>query len=612
MRLSRIIVLIAVAVVALSHRTDGQQARPVAEQMKLAGVMPRGALVYVQARDLSSLMKTWIASSARDKFYNSSSFTAFSQSRVYLKFQDRKKDIENATGFGLDEARLAELAGGASAVAIYDIGKLEMVFVTEVARERAVATALFKLAPQFQERSAQNNSYYVREVTTDGGRLNQQFCFAYSSGRLIVTSTEGLMIRALANAKAAAADSLLSDVMATAGQARGFSSNELTLWLDQARLNRNRYFNNYWIHQNVESLANIESGLIDLRITPQGMSEQRWFVMAAGSGRRAAVALSAERANALMRFAPADSHLIQLHAQDGASAELSAAVGQALFGRLPGEPTVSNEIPDHSSSDESDENARTERYSRLDRRFDIDVDDEQAPLKSQTSDVKSQPASPAVPDFEKAIAAVLGGAQPSAYSEVVRSKAEAGRPFVRFERAVVVEMRAGAAVDRASLERAMTDELRARFVVSGVDPRLAWQEESSVRFVAQSLLEQGAAYLISGRYLVLGSSREFVRDILQAATAAGGAATGIDGPVEFFALVRIGEARPVFDRLMNKLDGKTNEKPAATSDQEETQQEVKFFSDNLSSLIASTAIREMRVRREPGEGLVMERVFYAW
>jgi hypothetical protein len=50
------------------------------------------------------------------------------------------------------------------------------------------------------------------------------------------------------------------------------------MWLDQARLNRNRYFGNYWIHHNADgALANIESGLIDLRITREGMSEQRWF-----------------------------------------------------------------------------------------------------------------------------------------------------------------------------------------------------------------------------------------------------------------------------------------------------------------------------------------------
>src|SRR5215470_14186162 len=270
MKTVKLVLSTAVLLGALLHQSDGQQSRPLAEQLRLAAVMPRGAMVYLQARDLSALMKHWTSSPVRSGFYKSPSLSAFSKSRIYIKLQDRKSDFETALGFGLDEERLTELAGGASAVSIYDIGKLEIVFVTEVSRARAIATTLFKQIPQFQERSAGGTAYYVHEVTTDGGRLNQQFCFAYAGGKLIITTTEGLMIRALGNTKAGSADSLLSDVIATSEQARGFASHDVTMWLDQARLNKNRNFNSYWIHHNISeqrknSLANIESGLIDLR-----------------------------------------------------------------------------------------------------------------------------------------------------------------------------------------------------------------------------------------------------------------------------------------------------------------------------------------------------------
>ncbi|HVF91125.1 MAG TPA: hypothetical protein VNH22_13745, partial [Blastocatellia bacterium] len=282
MKTGRLVLLLAVALAALGHRSDGQQARPVAEQLRLAGSTPRGALLYLQARDLSALLKTWLASPVRDGFYKSRSFSAFSNSRVYLKLQQRREDFEKALGFGLGEDRLAELAGGISALAIYDIGALEMVFVTEAPRERAIATVMFRQAPQFQERSADGKAYYVREVTTDLGRLNQQFCFAYTGGKLIVTTTEGLMVRALRNEKGDGADSLLPSVLATAQQAGGFAAHEVTMWLDQGRLNANRYFNNYWLHQNVReaggddsTLAGIESGLVDLQLTRESMVEQR-------------------------------------------------------------------------------------------------------------------------------------------------------------------------------------------------------------------------------------------------------------------------------------------------------------------------------------------------
>ncbi|MEW6208969.1 MAG: hypothetical protein AB1631_11425 [Acidobacteriota bacterium] len=586
-------ILFLVLALALAQKSDGQQTRQVSDQLKLAAVMPRGPLVYVQARDLAALMKTWLASPVRAQFYDSPSFKAFSTSHVYLKFQDRKADIEKATGIGIDESRLAEFAGGASALSIYDIGKLEMVFVTEVARERAIATLLFKQLPQFQERSADGASYYAREFTTDNGNLNQQFCFAYSDGKLIVTSTEGLMIRALKNSRQSGEDSALADVMATAQRAAGFSANEVTIWLDQAKLNQNRLFRSYWIHK--DAPANIQSGLIDLRITPQGLGERRWFVLKNQTNERM---LTADQASALMRMAPADAQLVEARSLSASREELNRSISQTFFGKLPDDASIPNQFTDHSTSDEG---ARTERYSRLDTRFDMDVDDETAPRAGgkQSSPVKQEPAAA---QFEKAVDAIIAAAAPAGYCEMVRSRVEAGRPFVRFERAIVIEMNA-AGMDRAAFERAITDEMRQRFVVAGIDPNLQWQDDAGVRYLAQSLLEQGAAYSVSGRYLVLSSSREFARDILRAATAASQAR--IDGPALFYALVRISDARPVFDTLMKKLDG-----PSETTEGEEPS--VRFFSDNLSSLIAATAFREMRIRRETAGDVMTERVVYSW
>jgi hypothetical protein len=618
MRTKKLMLLIAVAMLALAHRSDGQQARPVAEQLKLAAVMPRGAMVYVQASDLAALMKTWLASPVRSKFYDSASFAAFQKSHVYLKLQDRKKDFETAIGVGLDEKRLAELAGRASAVSVYDIGKLEIVFVTEVPRARAVASALFKLAPQFSERSADGTSYYVRDVATDGGRLNQQFCFAYVEGMLIVTTTEGLMIRAVSNAKAPSADSLSSDVVALAEQAGGFSAHDVTMWLDQTRLNRNRYFDNYWIHQNVSGeLANIESGLIDLRITREGMNEQRWFKMGVASQGLRVSAISAEQIAAFMKFAPANAQLVQVRAA-APPEHLSSAIEESLFGELPEDSWSPPEIPDRTRATGSeDEHTRAERYSRLDSRFDIDVDDEQAPKRGSGDGGqvlgKTGSNAPAASDFAKSVGPILANVSTTSYCELVRSRSEAGKPFVRFERAIVAQLKPDAAVNREALEAAILSELRARFVVAGTQPRLEWQDEGAVRFVAQSLLEQGAAYSVSGNYLVLASSKELASDILQAAKASTSSSEKTDGPVEFYALIRVAAAKPAFDTLMSTLDGRDQPtKPSRGKKDEEEEREVKFFSENLSSLVAASTIREVHLTRQSAGPITTERVVYSW
>jgi hypothetical protein len=613
MKRKKSILLIAVALLAIAHRSDGQQTRSVAEQLKLTRVMPRGAMVYVQANDLSALMKTWLASPVRAQFYQSASFEVFKKSHVYLKLEARVKEFETAIGIGIDEKRLSELAGRASAVSVYDIGKLELVFVTEIARARAVVSTLFKQAPQFQERSADGTSYYVRDVSTDGGRLSQQFCFAYVEDKLIVTTTEGLMIRAIANAKGSSSESLKSDVLGLAEQAAGFAAHDVTMWLDQARLNGNRYFSNYWIHHNEEEgLAKIESGLIDLRLTREGMTEQRWFKM--GAGGKAEAALTGDQLAGFMKFVPASAQLVQVYASTQ-SESLSSAIEQSLFGDLPDDDWSPPEIPDRTSSGgDENENTRAERYSRLDSRFDIDVDDDQAPRRGadigessrhQTDGTREEGS-----EFARNVSPLLSTISTASYCELVRSKSEAGKPFVRFERAIVAQLKPDAQVDRGVLERAIVDELRARYVVAGTQPRLEWQDEGGTRFVAQALLEQGAAYSVSGGYLVLASSKEFAGDILQAARTGSATVDRGGASVEFFALIRVAAAKPAFDTLMSKLDGRDQTVRARVKSDDE-EREVKFFSENLSSLVAASAIREVRLTRKSGQ-LTTEQVVYLW
>jgi hypothetical protein len=620
MKITRAFVVLIIVVAALWHSSDGQPQRPVAEQLRLAGAMPRGALVYVQARDLSALMKAWTASTVRNKFYASPSYTAFSKSHVFLKFQDRRGDFEKALGFGLDESRLTELAGGASAVAVYDIGKLDMIFVTELSREKALLTTMFKQLAQFQERNSDSGIYYGKDVQTDGGRLSQQFCFAHAGGKLIVTTSEGLMIRALASVKNNGADSLLGDVMTIADQAKGFAAHDLTIWLDQARLNRDRLFNSYWIHHNAsQELNGIESGLLDLRITAQGLTEQRYFKVGAGQKTNEEDgSLKGNQAAALLKFAPADAQLVEIHAQTRGD-ELAVTVANALFGHLPTAEPTRPDVSRPSSSSDEEGGGRVERYSQLDARFDADVDDEQAPPRGSNAPTRKEKPEASAPTASTAFVTAITKLAPVATCEMTRSKADPDRPFVHFERAVVIEMKSEAALDRAALERAIVEEMRARFVVAGVDPHFGWQDDGGVRVLGQSLLEQGAAYVVAGKYVVLASSKPFAADIAQAAAAAT-EAPRIEGAVSFYALVRVAAAKPVFDKLMAKLDGKVAEPAAPKAKKEDDEEEstdesasnIKFFSDNLSSLVSATTIRDLRLRREVSGQMIVEHLVYSF
>jgi hypothetical protein len=187
---------------------------------------------------------------------------------------------------------------------------------------------------------------------------------------------------------------------------------------------------------------------------------------------------------------------------------------------------------------------------------------------------------------------------------------DTGKPFVRFERGIVILLKPDTVVNREALEAAIVDELRTRYVIAGTQPRLQWQGDGSVRFVAQSLLEQGAAYSVAGNYLVLGSSKEFVDDILQAAKSGTPAVEKPEASADFSAVIRVTDAKVAFDTLMSKLDGKDTHKSNRGKD--EGEEEIKFFSENVSSLITATTIREVRLTRQSVGNIATERVVYSW
>jgi hypothetical protein len=552
-------------------------------------------------------MKRWLASPVRSGYYKSASFTAFSKSHVYLKLQDRKKDFESALGFGLDEQRLAELAGGATALALYDIGKIELVFVTEVSRARAAAMTMFKQASTFEERSAGGTSYYVREVSTDGGRLIQQFCFAHIEGRLIVTTAESLMLRALANTKSQTADSLAPAVIKAAESAEGFTAHDVTMFLDQAQLNGNRLFMSYWIHDNLRELAAIESGLVDLRISAEGLEEQRWFKLKKADSAGADVA--GEELAGLSAFAPPGTQMIQVRAN--ASGEILAAeASDALFGALPVDQEHAQAVggpPSYADSSASSE--RVSRYSHLDSRFDLDVDDPDAPGRGAVATTSQAGYSS---DFNKRLGAMLGAGGAKTYTALARSRTGTTKPFVGFEHALVIALSPETRVDRSALEQMISDELRARFVVGGPADQFRWEDDGEARFVAQSLLERGAAYGISGRYLVLASSKDFAKEILNAGTAARPARDGAAQPVRSYTLLRIAEAKPAFDLLTSKLDRSRPGGFTDPGDSTNPDRKINFFSENVSSLVGALGFRQVEFRQRAGGDQLRERAVYLW
>lgn len=604
-----IAVAMAVVTAAVAWAALGGSTARAEGPTRFAASMPRGALVYLEARDLHGLMGRWLGSETRRRYFESASYRSFTRSKLYLKLKGRLADLEGGFGFAITEERLASLAGGPSAVAVYDPGKLEILLVTEVPRQQAEVAALLAAASGFEERrTAKGTPMRVRQVTTDGGRLAQQVAFAYVDGRLWLTTSAALLAEALDGPREGG---LAAQVAVTAKAAAGFEPHDVVIWIDQEKANRNKYFDLYWVQRNRADLASISSGILDIELAADGVRERRWFVTTeppAGGGSDGAALATLEA------LAPADAQLVEARVADGG---LGRALAETFFGpERRGDALVeTSRIRDSVLDEEEDEDRQPAvRYARLDDRFLADVDD---PAKAHAAPAL---ATSSRPGFAAELVTLLAPAAPARYATYAGIDLPEGRLFADFRSGAIVELGSPDRLDTRALEALVSAEFGRRFVVGGDASKAAWVGEGGARAVAGSLVEQGGAYRVAGRYLIVTRTAAEAAAIAERAGRATGAAPA--GVIRV-AEVRIGAARDDFARFTRVLDAKAAaalaEEVSSSEDEEEgaadpsTRRRVLFFSENVASLLdVARELDLVRVTTWREGALLREQVEYLW
>src|SRR5437868_5787708 len=170
-----IIVLVACAVLIAYARVSRKSTDPFA----LAEDVPRGALLYAQFSDLPAFVKRWNESKLKEQYLASTNFQQFQSRHLALKLIERWSELNDGIGFPLDALMVGEAAEDRAALAVYDIGRLEMVFVAPISEEKLAATKFFQNTDQFEETELPDGTvYYSRDVDVEGGRRQQKFAFA--------------------------------------------------------------------------------------------------------------------------------------------------------------------------------------------------------------------------------------------------------------------------------------------------------------------------------------------------------------------------------------------------------------------------------------------------
>jgi len=247
----------------------------------LSKYFPSGALLYLQAKDFSSLLADWNGSSQKQQWLGSSNYQVFSRSRLLLRLRDAGNQFATAAGLPPDMNFLGQMAGSDSALGLYDIGRLQFLYVTRLPSANSMQSQLWQTRSKFETRSAGGTTFYLRRDPESEREVE----FAVSGNYLILSTREDLMASALQlikegtgrridapgiETRSIEAESWWSQSVAAAGAA-----GDLRMVLNLDKIVPSPYFRSYWAQQNVTDMKQFGAAISDLFRDHQEYREER-------------------------------------------------------------------------------------------------------------------------------------------------------------------------------------------------------------------------------------------------------------------------------------------------------------------------------------------------
>ena len=603
------LIAVALAFIGVALVVFARTAREPKSAYGLAQDLPRGAFVYAQFSNLPALIQEWDRSQLKERYLNSANYQQLQHRHLALKLISRWEEFNTALGFKFDAATLSGTAEASAAVAVYDVGQLDLVFIAPMSDEKIALTQFFKSKDQFEEvESPAGDVYYRQAVEADRGRQKQVLAFAALSGRFILATNEALLLRTIANLNHKNPKDTLADDPAFSSLASKLKPHFVSVWVDQAKLNNDYYFKHYWLMQNVDQLKGIRAGMFDLEQQKGRWIERREFLTSDKDHATSAPIANAELKR-LYSMAPGDAPFVRVRALANHPELPPAIVRDTLFDLLPGETGTAGESwswdpygeDDFYSADSSDEESE---YYDLGRRYDTSIDD---PYDAHVTEPEEPGANPLAAEldqqFSTNLQAALAPARPSAALLTTRPHTTDGPLFVEFRRATIIHLQSAGKLKRDLLERAIALAAQGRLTVAGRGSEPAWENrnegEHSWRQLRLPMLGWEICYTIKDSELIVANSTELLKTVLDSSANKASLELSADA-ADDLTVVRFDQRKTAFDDIMKTLDKDGSELANDPQKLSET-----FFSGNIGSLldVASDVSRIEITRRASSDGM---------
>jgi hypothetical protein len=476
--MKRILLAFLIGVVCLGATWAAYQAA-VPELPPPSRYVPAGALLCIQARDFSSLLADWNESSEKKQWLKSDNYEVFSRSRLFLRLKEASDKFTAAAGLPPDMNLLHQVAGTQSTLALFDIGKLQFLYITRLASASAMQSTLWQSRSKFETRSAGGvNFFYRRDPESE-----TEVAFAVSGEYLVLATREDLMAGALQLINGGKERSIESEEW-WSQSVGGSPAGDLRMVLNLEKIVPSPYFRSYWIQQNITEMKQYSAAVSDLFRLGSEYREERVLIKKTAAADKGQNGGDAGVIRELLRLVPTQTGVYQAKANP-APAECFAVLETKILAPHLGPAPAEQRAPQVQLT-----NGETGGGSDLETRID------RAPVQQAVSN-----------DNSKAIKNILEKNHVRGILQIQSTERDKDGVFIRIHSGVV--LLGDSDWNDAAVRAALVDLVRPGFTVGqlGVD----WQSGSGF----QQLNGLWAlATAVRGNYLFISDNPQMLSGIL--------------------------------------------------------------------------------------------------
>jgi hypothetical protein len=275
-------------------------------------MMPEGSLLYIEAGDFSGLLKDWNSSPERAEWLKSDDYRVFSNSRLFGRLGQASDQFAVAAGLPPDMKFLVDAAGKESALAVYDIGNLEFLYITRLSSGDFLQSALWQSRNKFQPRTAGGKPFFTRKDEPSGRVVT----FAIADNYLILGTREDLVAGSLELMSGSSGRTLSGEGWYTRALAAAQPTpGDLRMVMNMEKIAITPHFRIYWIQQNITTMQGYGSAISDLYREGATYREER-VILPKQQPDEVALAQSAQAVTDLLGSLPKDYGFYQVGATD--------------------------------------------------------------------------------------------------------------------------------------------------------------------------------------------------------------------------------------------------------------------------------------------------------